>query len=343
MRWRQVAIAASVVCAASVARADSLADARKAVDGSDYPTAEPLLQAALEEGHAGPAELAEIYKLTGIVEAALGNTASAQAAFSRWLALEPKGALPAGTSPKLMRPFTVAQDQAKKRGALEVKAETNDNPPAVTLVVVSDPMKMVAGAKVHFSVDRGREQTLAADGTRRVTIELGNGKRIDLRVVAVDEHGNRLAELGSKDVPIVITKDDKVVVDRRDRDMLRKRPQATPAPSEPRPWYFQWWTWGIAAGVTTLAGGYFAYRTYDEIQQLNTLNANSYDHVWADAQAVERDAKRDLVITDVLAGTAGAFAIGALVLYMTQPATREVRAAIAPAPGGGTLVLGGQF
>ena len=345
----QVAIAAILSCAgASAARADSLADARKAVDSSDYPTAEPLLHAALKEGTASPSELAEIYRLSGIVEAALGNTANAQAAFSRWLALEPKGTLPQGTSPKLMRPFNVAQDLAKKRGALEVKAETADNPPAVTLVVVNDPMKLVAGAKVYFSVDHKREESLAADGNKRVTIELGAGKRIDLRLQAVDEHGNRVAELGSKDVPIVITgaaKEDKVVVaNNKERTKLApetRQVEARQEPSEP-PWYFEWWSWGIAAGVTTLAGGYFAYRTYDEIQQLNTLNANSYDHVWADAQAVESAAKRDLVITDVLAGTASAFAIGAVLLYVMQP-HREVRAAVAPTSGGATLMLGGRF
>ena len=205
--WWQVALAAALLTtlASSPARADALGDARKAVEGSDYLTARPALETALKSGAAGPADLAEIYKLTGVVEAALGNTGPSEKAFTRWLALDPKGSLPAGTSPKITRPFTAAQDKAKKTGPLSAKAETSDDPPAVTLVIVNDPAKMIVGAKVYFVADRKPEQTLEADGTDKVTIELGLGKRIDLRLHAVDEYGNRVVELGSKDVPIVIT------------------------------------------------------------------------------------------------------------------------------------------
>src|SRR5690242_5290935 len=109
-RWGQVAVAAVLLATlTSQAHADALADARKAVEGSDYLAARPALESALKAGHAGPADIADIYRLTGIVEAALGNTSSAEQAFARWLALEPKGSLPLGTSPKITRPFIVAQ------------------------------------------------------------------------------------------------------------------------------------------------------------------------------------------------------------------------------------------
>ncbi len=45
----------------------------------------------------------------------------ATTAFGRWLALDPKAALPPGTSPKITRPFTAAQDQAKGREPIKVK------------------------------------------------------------------------------------------------------------------------------------------------------------------------------------------------------------------------------
>src|SRR5688572_6089572 len=138
-RWGQVAIAAALLTTlVSTARADSLADARKAIEGSDYMAARPALDTALRAGTAGPADLAEIYKLTGVVEGALGNAAPAEKAFARWLALEPKGSLPPGTSPKITRPFVAAQEQVKKKGTLAAKAETADDPPSVTLVVVND-------------------------------------------------------------------------------------------------------------------------------------------------------------------------------------------------------------
>src|SRR5512143_2984159 len=121
-RWRQVAIAPVLVaCFAPSARADSLADARAAVEGSDYLTAQPALEKALKAGTAEPAELAEIYKLTGIVEGALGNAAASQTAFQKWLSLDPKGTLPQGTSPKIAKPFAAAQKDAQKSGPLQAK------------------------------------------------------------------------------------------------------------------------------------------------------------------------------------------------------------------------------
>lgn len=346
--WGQVAVLAALLTAfASAARADALADARKAVDGSDYLSAKPALETALKAGTAGPADLAEIYKLTGIVEAALGNTGASEQAFARWLALDPKGSLPAGTSPKITRPFAAAEKQAKQHGPLAAKAQTGDAPPAVTLVIENDPEKMIVGAKVYFVADKKPEETLEAEGHGRITIELGTGKRIDLRVHAVDQYGNHVVELGSKDVPIVITSsgaETKIVVKDHERPVKQEVP---PAPEEPRAWYFQWWTWGAATVVTAGVGGYFAWRTRSDIQQLDYLNANSLAHPWSDAQDVERRARRDLLVTNISAGVAGAFAIGTVILYVTRPTTdtREthVRASITPTRGGGAVVLGGHF
>src|SRR5437016_659466 len=105
MRWgRQVAVATMLLLAVaspSRANADALSDAQAAVDGSDYVKAQELLDSALKSGTQGPSELAEIYKLTGIVDGALGDAAGAQTAFAKWISLDPKGSLPKGTSPKI--------------------------------------------------------------------------------------------------------------------------------------------------------------------------------------------------------------------------------------------------
>lgn len=343
----QVALAALVFVYAATARADSLSDARKAVDGSDYLTAKPALEDALKAGTAGPADLAEIYKLTGIVEGALGNEKQAQAAFLRWLSLDPRGSLPPGTSPKITRPFDAAAEQARKKGPIVAKAETEENPPAVTLVVVNDPVKLIAGAKVYFSVDRKPEQSLSADGTKRVKVELERGKRLDLRLHAVDEYGNRVVELGSRDVPIVITSSGEVkpiVVEHKGAPGVTK-PES---PREPRPWYLGLWTWGGATIVAAGVGGYFGYRTRSELNDLDHLNANSLAHEWSEAQVVEEHARRDLLVTEIAMGTAGVFALGTIILYLTRPdpsAREERTTTIAPVPlqGGGAVVLGGHF
>lgn len=344
-RWGQVAVAAALLTTlASTARADALADARKAVEGSDYLSARPALDTALKAGTAGPEDLAEIYKLIGIVEAALGNAGPSEKAFARWLALEPRGSLPAGTSPKITRPFDAAKDQAKKAGPLSAKAETSDDPPAVTLVVVNDPVKLIVGARVYFVADRKAEQMLEAEGTGKVTIELGLGKRIDLRLHAVDEYGNRVVELGSKDVPIVITSTGKEKrIDPKDRDLLIRKQPATPP--EPRPWYLSHWTWGAATVVATGVGGFFAWRTREDLQRLDYLAANSLNYRWADAQAVEDSARRNLLVTNIAAGAAGAFAVGTIILFLTRPTSDEgeLRATITPTRGGGAVSLGGHF
>src|SRR5262245_53331393 len=106
MLWR---IALALLVLEGVAHADDpLAQARKAVAESDYVSARPALSAALDRGGRGPEELIEIYRLTGIVEAALGDPRAATEAFTRLFALSPRAALPEGTSPKIRRPFDAA-------------------------------------------------------------------------------------------------------------------------------------------------------------------------------------------------------------------------------------------
>ncbi len=348
-RWLLAAAAVTVLAGVPAARADALADAHKAVDGSDYPTAKTSLAAALEAGTAGPAELADIFKLSGMVDAALGDSHAATTWFAKWLSIDPKASLPDGTSPKLKRPFDAALAQAKNHGPVEVKSETDDEPPAVTLVIVNDPQKLIVGARVYFRVDKRKEQALSADlDGNKIRVELETGKRLDLRVQAIDEHGNRVVELGSKDVPIVITSSGKTK--QLGGDEHPAKPVPVPVgPREPRSWYAQWWVWGIATVVTTGVGGFFAWKSHQDVQELDSLNANSYAHPWSDAQSVESRARRDLLITDISAGVAGAFAIGTLLLYLTRPdaapAAQEIeaRAVFTPIPGGGAVVLGGHF
>jgi hypothetical protein len=75
------------------------------------------------------------------------------------------------------------------------------------------------------------------------------------------------------------------------------------------------------------------------------LNANSLNYRWADAQAIEDSARRNLLITNIAAGAAGAFAIGTIILFVTRPTSSEgeLRATITPTRGGGAVSFGGQF
>lgn len=332
---RGLAALAVVAVIAGPARADDLASARAAVDASDYFAARGAIDKALDDGKASPDDLADIYRMKGIVEAALGNSAAATTAFGKWLALNPKAVLPQGTSPKITRPFAAAEDQAKGRDPITVATRTASDPPSITITIASDPFMMIAKARVTFRVDGGAEQTAEAAGQKQMTIELPKGRRIDLRVQALDEHGNRVAEIGTTDVPIVL-------VGNQPEPAVRRINHLRIPAVHPRPLYLRWWLWGGAAVALGAGATYFGLAARDETDQLAKLNANSFDHRFTEASDVASDARRDAMIFNIGIGVAGAVAIGAAILYITEPRA-EAHLAAVPANGGGTVVVGGRF
>jgi hypothetical protein len=316
---------------------DALAQARAAVDASDYMTAKSALATALASGTNGPDEVVEIYRLQGVVAGALGDAKAATDAFTHLLALSPKATLPAGTSPKIAKPFAAAGKYFASHDPLKVKTETASDPPSVTLVVVADPLAMVTKVRVWAAVDGKKEKTLEGEGKDKITVELPHGKRLDLRVAALDEHGNRLVELGSADVPIVVVGGE---------DKPKTKTQAKPVePAEPRaarPLYLKWWMWAGAAVVIGGAGTYFGIDAVLAKRDLDALNADSVHHKFTEAQDVESRGHRDVWLANIGWGLAGALAIGAGVLYITEPHT-ETRMSIAPTRSGAAIVFGGAF
>jgi hypothetical protein len=331
---RAAILFALVSLAGRSARADdALASARKFVESSDYMAARPLLVQALDAGTASPDELAEIYKLTGIVEGALGETKAAKHAFEEWLALDPKGTLPDGTSPKITKPFAAAQSAGAQ---VKVKADTTSDPPTVALAIVSDSLQLVASTRVFVRADGAAEKEL--DGKPGDAIALPRGHRLDLRVQALDKHGNRVVELGTSDVPLVITGAEPDVV-------VGKKPVVKPKPVEPehpRPVLLRWWLWGTAAVAFAGAGTYFGFAARSGRDELATIDANSSEHQFSEAQKLQTKINRELLAFDIGLGIGGAFAIGAAILFVTRP-HYEQHVAIVPTPGGGSVVFGGAF
>src|ERR1043165_2128500 len=202
MPWCRGMATIALVCAiASSAAADPLDTAKSAVDKSDYPAAKTALADALAAGDNSPEQLAEIYRLSGIVAAALGDEKGATEAFERCLALSPKASLPPGTSPKITRPFAAAQAYYKDHQRVDVKTETAAQPPTITVIVASDPLAMIAKVRAAVAADGKAEQTLDRAASERTAVALPKGKRLDLRVIVLDDKGNRIAEVGSKDGP----------------------------------------------------------------------------------------------------------------------------------------------
>lgn len=331
---------------ASPGHADGTLDGVKAaVDASDYLSARTQLTQLLAKGDNSPEDMGEIYRLSGVVAGALGESKVALEAFKRCLALAPKAALPLGTSPKIMRPFTEAQAFFTTHEPLKIKAETAATPPSVTVSVVSDPLAMIIRARVIATVDNAAPNTLEKPVAAEVTIALPDGARIDLRVVALDEQGNRLAEVGSADVPIVIVGTGAaplVIPVKSPPKQIGESP-----PRSPRPLYFKWWLWGGAA--VALAGGatYFAFGARSAKSELDELNAHSVDHDFDEATSIESRGKRDALLTNIGYGAAGTFAVVSVILFLTEPRASEERrvTTVTPVPirGGGAVVLGVPF
>ncbi|MEO8843865.1 MAG: hypothetical protein ABI591_11030 [Kofleriaceae bacterium] len=342
MRYGAIALVGAIVCVGQPVYADgrsepaALAVARHDVDGSDYLAARGALVSALDSGTAGPEELAEIYKLSGIVEAALGNDDAATEAFDRWLSIDPKGILPAGTSPKIMRPFDSAAATLKAREPLKVKVETSASPPSVTLVVVNDPDKLITRAQVFVVADGKPEAKIEGAGTARITLALPHGERLDLRLQALDAHGNRVVELGSTDVPIVITGGAPLVA--TTKPVIRHRDE----PIVERPLVLRWWLWTGVAVAFGGAGTYFGLQARDGANQLSAFNAASQQHVFTEATELASTTRRDALFFNIGMGAAGVFAIGATVLYLTRP-HMETRVSVVPQRDGGAVVFGGAF
>lgn len=327
---RAVGVLAIVAALARFASAEtSLQQARRDVEGSDYMAARASLVSALDAGDASPEEVAEIYKLSGIVEGALGNEKEATEAFAKSLSIDPKGTLPAGTSPKIMRPFEAASHEA-----LKVKVETSATPPAVTLVIVSDPAKLITRAQVFVIAD-GKPETKIEGAVGKLALPAG--KRLDLRVQALDAHGNRIVELGSTEVPIVITGGATPI-----EPVVPKKIVKTREPAVERPLYLRWWLWGTVGVAFAGAGTYFGLQARSDANDLSALNAASQQHTFTEASDLESRAKREALFCNIGLAAGGAFALGATILYLTRPHT-ETQISAVPMQGGAAVVVGGAW
>ncbi len=310
---------------------DPFAQARAAVAQSDYAAALPRLIAALDTGGRGHDELAEVYQLTGVVEAALGDTRAATDAFVHLLVLSPAATLPDGTSPKIRRPFDEAARYVASHGTLQIKFDWPDPTGPAAVVVASDPLDMVATVRV-VTEPGGRQDLDVASERIEVAMPGDAVPAYTVNVTVLDVHGNALA----------------AVVYARDL-----RPTAAPyvpprstivVRARPRPVHLRWWPYAAAGVVAAGVAGYFGLAARSATDELQGIIAGSAQHSFGDARAVEDRARRDVLITNIGLGAAGALAIAAGALYLIAPRDHtEILSGVAPLPGGGQLVVGGKF
>lgn len=324
-----VALAIAMYVAPAAARAqqsEQLATARQALAALKYEQALHALEKALYSGTNGPEEMKTIHRMMGEIQAALGQQEEAERHFRSLLALEPTAELARGISPKILQPFQAAKTYMSTRGRLDVRCTVDDAALAVALTVEADPAELVAGVRVVYRLEDGSEQILEGTGPGSHTLRVPTTRPVTLVCAALDQHGNRLSEIGSWSEPLRLTPPTE-----KPRPVVVAAPRGEPpAP----PIYGRWYVWGVATVLAAGAGGYFGWQTRQDQDELARLNANSPDYNFSEAEKIQRRGERNALITNISFGAAGVFAIAAVVSLVLEPdaPAEQSTAALAPLP-----------
>jgi hypothetical protein len=173
-------------------------------------------------------------------------------------------------------------------------------------------------------------------------ISVPSGGRVDVWVAALDSNGNRLSEVGSAEVPLVIVGaggEPKVVTPPTGNDKAApvKAPRSVTPPHE-RPLYLQWWVWGGATLVAAAGTGYFGMRAIDGRDSLQKMTAERPR--WDVFQDTIATTRRDVLITNIGFGVTGALGLTAAILFVTRP-----HASVAPmnVEHGAGVAMEGRF
>ncbi len=304
-----------------------LAKAREHKASLQYDAARDSLSRALSWGRNSPRQMAQIYRLGGELEASLGNRAAATQQFQRWLAIDPKAGLPPGTSPKLTEPFASAEAFFKARNPLLVEQRLQPAPPAAVVRVTSDPMAMVAGARVAYRVLGGTWRATEARGSGVLSVSLPAASRVQVVVTIIDRRGNALVMYGSRSQPLEVSTLDRpaTVTERQRRSLLAR-----------------WQLWAGFAVAFAAGTGYFALDTRDAQRELDDLYARSteleFSQVADQIDNLERRGKRSSRLANIGIAVTSAVTLAAIVFAVTgSPAS------VVPTRGGAQVSVGLRF
>lgn len=239
----------------------TLERAESAFAALDYVQAIEIADAVLARGRNGPDAVRRAYALLGQANAVTGQDQQAKRSFRMLLALQPDFRLPPTTSPKVRKPLTEVLADWAGRPGLSVghrtpQAAPHDQPLRLQVLVVEDPLTMVAAAAVSWKLPGGSSwSTLRAEGRKRdytllvpLPVEGARPGTLSYYVELLDENNNVLLRKGDPGSPLEV----------RLTGAAAPGP-AAPGPSPPAstPWYKRWWVWTIAgvlvAGATTAA------------------------------------------------------------------------------------------
>lgn len=332
MSKRLAAAAIATVClvSSSVLAGPALDRARAALDELRYEDAATALDEALREGANAPEATAEIYRLIGEVSAALGDRQRAVDAFDRLLALDPDAALREGVSPKLQEPFDEARARAGAREPLSLRCAIADD--AIEVQVTTNPLGMAVAA---YQSGSGAVDTAELDGGNAVIVVVD--PVLVESVGLLDEHGNRLVAVAAAAC------EQEMAAPGRRGTATRGREARDGGGSIAGHWAL----WGGVAVGFAAAGTYFALDTRAKVDELDEMVANSSAYEYAEARALEDDARRSALFANIGFAAAGVTAIvsGVLLYRDRERATERANLTVAPTvgPGGAGVRVGVRF
>jgi hypothetical protein len=157
---------------------------------------------ALEAGGLSRDDVVRALRLLGLSHAALGENRAAYDSFVRMLALDPEASLERSIAPQLRGPYLEARGYWNARSGPRFEVELVAGPSAI-VARVRDPLGIARTLKLRARVEttaayRDREAPASPEVAFEVDGYEGYAEAV---LVALDEHGNAVATLGSEAVP----------------------------------------------------------------------------------------------------------------------------------------------
>jgi hypothetical protein len=191
---------AVLVLAFSSPAAAQLERAERAFADVDLEGTRDAARTALEAGGLSRDDVVRALRLLGLSEAALGENQAAYASFVRMLALDPEASLERSIAPQLRGPYLEARGYwSGPRFEVELVAG-----PSAVVARVRDPLGIARTLRLRARVDTAaeyRDRQAPASPEVAFAVE-GYEGYAEAVLVALDEHGNTVAALGSEAVPI---------------------------------------------------------------------------------------------------------------------------------------------
>lgn len=160
----RIVVVVVLLLLASIARADTLDDAKRLEAQLEFEPALVIVEKLIRDGGHDRAGLVELHLFAGKLAAGLDRRDVAEDHFARVLSLAPSTKLPEGISPKILLPFDAAR---AKTGPLVINDDGR---------VESDPMNLVS------TIRKERDELVAFDAHDNLLWS----KRIEARVTIVE-------------------------------------------------------------------------------------------------------------------------------------------------------------